>query len=87
MTIKTTKEIAKDLRQGLKTEFGLNRNHVSVTKRSESALDVILKQELNIDYEAFRKYVLSFEDIDRDEITYEILSGANTIILISSDYE
>lgn len=79
MTIKLSTDIAKDLRKGLKQEFGLNRNHVSVRTRGFEVIIVELKTD-NIDAEAVEKFVKTFEDYERDAATGEILCGGNTFI-------
>lgn len=79
MTIKTTKDIAKDLRQGLKSELELNRNHVSVKTQGFETIEVEVKKE-DIKKETVKQYAKQFEDIDRDERTGEILAGGNTFI-------
>lgn len=83
---KTSVDIAKEIRAGLKEHFNLNSSHVSVKKRSENAIDVIIKKEINIDGRAFREYVQSFSDVSYDEMTHEII-GENTYILISTDFD
>lgn len=80
---KTTKEIAQDLRKGLKEEYNLNRNKVRVAKRSESAIDVKLLTEVE-NIEEIENFVQQFEDIDRDEVTGEILQAGNTFIFFKA---
>ena len=82
----TTVEIAKAIRKGLKEQFEIKRNHVSVRATSVNMVDVIFKEKIEIDVEAFYKFVRSFESYEIDEMTHEILCGGNTFVHVSTDY-
>ncbi|MDW3953372.1 hypothetical protein [Staphylococcus equorum] len=79
MAIKLATDIAKDIRQGLKKDLGLNRNHVSVKTYGNEMVVVEIKKE-DVDEKEVQQYASQFEEIERDERTYEILCGGNTFV-------
>lgn len=71
------KEMAKELRSKLK-EIGYNRNMVGVTS-SYNSIDVTVKS-LDVDFKAIENLANTYEKIDRDYATGEILCGCNTFV-------
>lgn len=79
----STTEKAKKLREYYKSNLGLTRNDVSVTKRHEGCIGVEMKK-------AFPKETMdkiyykakSFESVDYDEYTNEILAGGNEFVFV-----
>lgn len=82
MVIKTPKQIAKELRKGLKKDLGLNRNNVSVKVTGSDIVEVEVKLVNAGDTEKIKEYAKQFEDVERDEITGEVLAGGNTFIRV-----
>ena len=81
---KSTAEKAKELRDWYKTNLGLNRNAVSVTKRHEGCLQVkILDGTLSVEVkDKIYNRAMGYEDIRRDEYSGEILQGANDFVFV-----
>lgn len=59
---------------------------ISVRKRNAGAYYVEIKT-FKIDKKNVEKIVKKFEDIDYDEVTGEILAGANTYVFVNYDYD
>jgi hypothetical protein len=73
------KELAKELRSQLK-ELGYNRTMVSVTSDYNS-INVAVKS-IDVDFKKVAELANSYEKLDRDEMTGEILQGGNTYVYI-----
>lgn len=73
------KELAKELRSKLK-ELGYNRNMVSVTSDYDS-MHITVKA-IDVDFKKVAELANSYEKLDRDEMTGEILQGGNTYVYI-----
>lgn len=79
-------ELADMIRQSLKKAGYKVPSQISVRKRSASAYDVEIKS-LDIDKDEIEKIVSKYENIRYDERTGEILSGGNTYVFVSYDYD
>lgn len=79
---KLPKDVAKEIRTGLKNEYGYNRNQVSVTV-SDEAVRVTVKDP-NVNCEKVKDFAMQYKDVDIDELTGEILSGSNTYIFFEN---
>lgn len=76
--------IKKDLKKK-----GYTSRQVSVTKRRggfSSAINILVKDMLNVDLGYIQDIVKKYQNIDKDERTGEILSGGNTYIFVEYDY-
>lgn len=78
------KELAKELRSKLK-EIGYNRNMVSVTSDYDS-INVAVKS-IEVDFKKVEELANSYEKIDRDYATGEILCGCNTYVNVNYSQE
>lgn len=82
------KEKAAAIRAELKT-YGINSKQVSVKGRFcgySDSIDITVK-DLTANINLIESIANDWEHIDRDERTYEILSGGNTYINFSIDYQ
>ncbi|WP_436890275.1 hypothetical protein [Mammaliicoccus sciuri] len=78
--IRTSQDIAKEIRTELKKELGYTNRQISV-KNNWSSIDVVIKDE-SVDREAVEKIAYPLEEVDRCEITGEILAGGNTFVFV-----
>jgi hypothetical protein len=79
---KLPKDVAKEIRTGLKNDYGYNRNQVSVTV-SDEAVSVTVKDP-NVNCEKVKEFAMQYKDVDIDEVTGEILAGSNTYIFFEN---
>jgi len=79
-TFLTDKEIAKAIRKELKEKLGYTSRQISVRSYG-SSVDVVIKEE-SIDKEAVEKIAYPFEEVDRCEVTGEVLAGGNTFVFV-----
>ena len=80
----SAREKAKVIRAKLK-EWGFSGRDVSV-RSSRGCVDISIKTDA-ISTEAVEKIAKPHEEISRCEYSHEILSGGNTFIFVSYDYE
>ena len=80
-----TKERSREIRRALK-ERGIAASVRTRHCGYSSAIDVRVK-DLSADMEEVERIANVHESIRRDERTYEILSGGNTYVSVSYDYE
>lgn len=79
----STTDTAKQIRADLKSKLGINSRQVSVRKDSCSVHVTILVSSVSID--AVMEIAHSYEKIDRDYMTGEILCGGNTFVRVEYD--
>lgn len=83
----TNKEMNTAIKKELK-EAGYNTRDFSVTVRDagyETSIRVYIKNAY-VKKEEVEKLLRHWESIDRDERTYEILSGGNTFLFVQYEY-
>ncbi|MCD8875437.1 hypothetical protein K2V74_14030 [Mammaliicoccus sciuri] len=78
--IRTSQYIAKEIRTELKKELGYTNRQISV-KNNWSSIDVVIKDD-SVDREAVEKIAKPLEEVDRCEVTGEILAGGNTFVFV-----
>lgn len=69
---------AREIRQALKVELGLNARMVGVSQRYPGAVSVTIKVPVGI--ERVRDVAERWKSVDRCEYTHEILCGGNTFV-------
>lgn len=79
-----SKEVAKQIRDGLKV-LGLSSRQVSVQADSNGA-NVRIK-DFSVNFNQVKELAKQFEEIRRCEYSGDILSGGNTYISISYDWQ
>jgi hypothetical protein len=81
--MKTTAQVKAEIQAKLK-EMSLNARMVSVSTRRGGSEDVFVLQirDAQVDAEAVKAMAKSFEQIDRDAASGEILGGGNTFVWV-----
>ena len=82
----TTKDTAKILRKEI-NKLGLRTGRdVSVTSPTVSCVRITIKTQKALEKEAELKELVSkYEDVDRDKITGDILSGGNNFVFLNKE--
>lgn len=80
--VKVPKEVAKEIRNGLKNDYGYNRNQVSVCV-FDSTVQVEVKDP-DVNCQEVKDYAYQFREVDIDETTGEVLLGNNIYIFFKN---
>lgn len=81
--LKSPKYVAKEIRTGLKNEYGYNRNQVSVTSSGETVYVIV--KEPNVNCKEVKEFAMQYKDVDIDQYTGEILMGSNIYIYFKNE--
>ena len=84
----TNRELGNAIRKKIKA-LGYTSKDVSVRVSDagyETAVRIYIKN-MAVNEQAVKGVAKSFEYIDRDERSYEILSGGNTFVFVDYDYD
>tara|TARA_R110002020_G_scaffold26908_3_gene86934 strand:- start:1439 stop:1708 length:270 start_codon:yes stop_codon:yes gene_type:complete len=82
-------ELAKQIRQEIKKTLGYSSRQVSVRNRPcgySTSLKITVKS-LDIPLEPIEAIAKKYKSVDRCEYTGKILSGGNTFIFVSYDWQ